>query len=115
MILSTATHATTPSFLDTAEFFLQQISRCHHLAQCHLVLPLRPPHIILTTLTTLMTLGTELEASHNSDLHLLTHILPLYRSTSCLLNSWLFLISILGNSLFVYTTDRLREQRAARR
>ena len=27
----------------------------------------------------------------------------------------LFLISILGNSLFVYTTDRLREQRAARR
>ena len=27
----------------------------------------------------------------------------------------LFAISILGNSLFVYTTDRLREQRAARR
>ena len=27
----------------------------------------------------------------------------------------LFLISIRGNSLFVYTTDRLREQRAARR
>ena len=27
----------------------------------------------------------------------------------------LFLISILGNSLFVYTTDRLREQRTARR
>lgn len=26
----------------------------------------------------------------------------------------LFIISILGNSLFVYTTDRLREQRAAR-
>jgi hypothetical protein len=27
----------------------------------------------------------------------------------------LFIISILGNSLFVYTTDRLREERAARR
>jgi len=27
----------------------------------------------------------------------------------------LFIISILGNSLFIYTTDRLREERAARR
>ena len=27
----------------------------------------------------------------------------------------LFLVSILGNSVFVYTTDRLRERRAARR
>lgn len=27
----------------------------------------------------------------------------------------LFAISILGNSLFIYTTDRLREERAARR
>jgi hypothetical protein len=27
----------------------------------------------------------------------------------------LFVISILGNSLFVYTTDRLREERTARR
>jgi hypothetical protein len=27
----------------------------------------------------------------------------------------LFIISILGNSLLIYTTDRLREERAARR